>query len=397
MSDTHGDMNNQLLYVTVDDNMGDPYDLQSDESAKERNLDTNSVCLLFKCSLRRYQSFLRNMEKEELRPTHSTSSVIAKIKDEFSRLRVWGEQTCAILPQNARRSLDQQLRGNVDAKQIVIRSLRRLDNHLERGQISKHIVPRLMADDRQAIKQTDKLSSIAAIGTEGERHSSSSDESDTAHEDAAGDARLRKITISISDAIRSLYRISTLLRWSRSSGKYLKSSKSTVPSRYTLEATLDYSLISEKIRQWRHSDEGNSADEMRSQPSKEGEYQEIEDIVFFCQRLTWANLRRREQLEYWADCPDVPEPQDLSFDDAATSFSQLEDQTASNANASLSQVVEPASGISNNEEQRPTVSVQAAINYSNTQVLDPVADTSECSLCHLVLDSKTMQRRGSWK
>lgn len=54
----------------------------------------------------------------------------------FSRLRIWGEQTYAVLPRNARRSLDEQLREDEETKNIVIRTLQRLDNHIGRGQSS---------------------------------------------------------------------------------------------------------------------------------------------------------------------------------------------------------------------------------------------------------------------
>jgi hypothetical protein len=130
MSDIYNDMDKSRLYAPIDNSLERMSDADIDRRAKNGVMDTNSVCLLFESSLRRYESLLQALETRDLLSTH----LVPKVKDEIGRLRIWGEETCAVLPQNARRSLDQQLREDEDTKQIVIRSLRRLDNHIERGQ-----------------------------------------------------------------------------------------------------------------------------------------------------------------------------------------------------------------------------------------------------------------------
>ncbi|KAI4763352.1 hypothetical protein E4T52_08029 [Aureobasidium sp. EXF-3400] len=109
------------------------YNLETEESPKHKSLDTDSTCRLFKSSLRSYGTLLLALQRETLRSTHLTTSLVPELKDEFSRLRIWGEQTYAVLPRNARRSLDEQLREDEDTKQIVIRSLQRLNNHIRKG------------------------------------------------------------------------------------------------------------------------------------------------------------------------------------------------------------------------------------------------------------------------
>jgi hypothetical protein len=110
------------------------YNLQTEDSPKHKSPDTDSACQLFESSLRRYGTLLLALQRGTLQSTHLTTSLVPELKDEFSRLRIWGEQTYAVLPQNARRSLDEQLREDGETKQIVIRSLQRLNNHIGKGQ-----------------------------------------------------------------------------------------------------------------------------------------------------------------------------------------------------------------------------------------------------------------------
>jgi hypothetical protein len=101
--------------------------------AEHESPNGTSACHLFDCCLRRYGALLLVLQTDDPRLTHLAPSSFLELKDEFSRLRVWGEQTYAVLPQNARRSLDAQLREDDDTKRIVTGSLQRLNNRIERG------------------------------------------------------------------------------------------------------------------------------------------------------------------------------------------------------------------------------------------------------------------------
>lgn len=266
-----------------------------------------------------------------------------------------------------------------------------------------------MTDRHKAIDQTEKRSATAGGEKEDEEHSSSSDESDTAQEglEAAWEIRLRKIISTIFEGIRSLYRISVLLRRPRNTSKYLKSSNTTMPSHDALTVTLDYAHISEKIRQWRHltmrvkvGDEEHVVTEEEIQRRKEDEHQEIADIVFLCQRLTWANLFRRKQFNYWIDYPDVSESQERASD---TILNPLKDQNSSVIHASLSTVAKSALADNNDVGQLLTVYAKSVTGRSNTARVPDVPKRSktdpnfECPFCHIILDSKSMQTRETWK
>jgi hypothetical protein len=272
------------------------------------------------------------------------------------------------------------------------------------------ISPKPQTDCRKAIDQTEKHSSTADGDEEDGEHSSSSDESDTAQEglETAWEIRLRKIISTIFEGIRSLYRISVLLRRPRNSSKYLRSSNTTIPSYDALKVTLDYSHVMEKIRQWRHltmrvqvgGDEEHVVTEEEIQRRKENEHQGIADIVYFCQRLTWANLLRRKQFDYWVDCPDVPESQERAL---GTTANQLKGQTPLVIHASLSTVAKSALGNNNDLGQSPTVYARTVTGRSNTTRVPDVPKRSttdpsfECPFCHIILDSKPMQKREVWK
>lgn len=137
---------------------------------------------------------------------------------------------------------------------------------------------------------------------------------------------------------------------------------------------------------------------------KENEHQEIADIAFFCQRLTWANLFRRKQFDYWIDYPDVPETQTKAYD-AVSKPNQQKAKIDLAKPTSSSTVARSALGNKNNTEfgQSRTVYAKSAFGRLNTTRVPDVPKCSqkdpnfECPFCHIILDSKTMQKRDNWK
>jgi hypothetical protein len=281
-----------------------------------------------------------------------------------------------------------------------------------------------VADHRKALKQIEESSSITGVNTESEEDSSSSDESDTAQEGLETDweIRLRKIVNSISEEIRSLYRISVLLRCPRNPSKSLRSSHSTISSYAALKATADYTHISEKIRQWRDytirsklgADQRYVMTENEDQLKKNA-HREMTDIVFFCERLTWANLFRRKQFDHWFDCPDVPESQErtlntipnrLHYSDMHTSLS-TDAKTTSGKNYHIEDLLtvytNPVVGpvytnpVVGPVYSNPVVGRLDATEPPNVPRRSKTDPNFECPFCHIVLDSEMMQKRETWK
>jgi hypothetical protein len=180
----------------------------------------------------------------------------------------------------------------------------------------------------------------------------------------------------------------------------------TIPSQNALKVTLDYAHILEKIRQWRHrtvrskvsGEEEKAITVEEIQRRNEDEFHENADIMFFCLRLTWSNLFRRKQFDYWVDCPDVPESQYT-----VAQRNQPNGQISTVIDTSFSSVAKSALGNSNDLGQLHTVYAKSVVGRPNASRVPDVPRCSktdpnfECPYCHIILDSRSMQERESWK
>jgi len=134
----------------------------------------------------------------------------------------------------------------------------------------------------------------------------------------------------ITEQIRSLYNLSALLRRPTMSSKYIRSERkdqalirdldTDVIPLHEAYSTIDKRHVAEKMRQWRGPRGGadcvgaeeRAADvkqflsEQASLAGLQKECCEYEDIVWLHQRLSKANTKRREQLEYWVKHPCDP-------------------------------------------------------------------------------------------
>ncbi|KAG9958486.1 hypothetical protein KCU61_g8278, partial [Aureobasidium melanogenum] len=269
-----------------------------------------------------------------------------------------------------------------------------------------------MIDFRKAMEQTERYSSTTDVKIEDEEYSSLSDESDAAQEDldAVWELRFRRTIDSISEAIRSLYRVSVLLRRPRKFSNSLSSSNSTMHSHSPLRATLDYAHISERMRSWRRltrqpevgGDEGHLATDDKNQSRKEDEQQEIAGIAFLYQRFTWANLSRRKQIDYWTKHPDEPEIPIRSMK-AFGKTSQQKGKSIAATPTSVSVIAESALGDNTEGGQLRTVYAESAVGRSNTTRVPDVPKCSkndpyfECPFCHVILNSELMQEKKIWE
>ncbi|THZ63568.1 hypothetical protein D6C85_08891 [Aureobasidium pullulans] len=371
-----------------------PPNPDKNEQFQQRKLGRNltsaygimSISTLYRDALQKYGKLVLDFEEHAspLAPTFQAHSV--GIKDEYGRLRIWGEQTRAVLPEKARHSLDEQLRENEQTRNIILRTLRRLTNHIETVQSSRFGG----CDDF-----------------------SSSDESLSTQSSAPGPpkSRLCKAIESVFDGIRSLYRISALLKRPRNANKYLRSRNMIMPSQATLRAEEDHAHILEKMRQWRHltmrsqvgGDEERAVtlDDIISR--KLDENHELADITFLCQRLTWANKLRRSQFKYWEESPDIPETQEEDIVSRSNS-KRVETKDLSATQTSFSSVAISALAETRTEAGRlRTEHTNSVVGGSNAIRVPDIPECSktdsefECPFCHLVLSSDRMQDRRAWK
>ncbi|THX48983.1 hypothetical protein D6D11_05853, partial [Aureobasidium pullulans] len=217
---------------------------------------TKSIYSFHEKCIRNYENLLLALESENLYAKRLPAGTIVEAKDEYSRLRIWGEQTYAVLPQRARRSLDAQLRDDEETKKIITGTLKRLSDHITRDQA---------ADDAYV-------------------SSSSSDGSQPEQDNIYG-AKAEKGLAAVYGGITSLYRIAALLRRPRITNKYLKSRNRRAPINL-LVSSLDYTRITDKFDYWtEHPDVPESYrfdDTLRSQgtattPSRDESSKEVLD------------------------------------------------------------------------------------------------------------------------
>ncbi|KAK4195455.1 Tetratricopeptide repeat-domain-containing protein, partial [Triangularia verruculosa] len=269
-----------------------------------------------------FGTFLIALSVGDSRPTRLGQVNIESLLEQFGRLKIWGDQTKADLPTRARGSLDDTLRYDNELRDMVLGILLRLKALLD---ITIPIAHRKF-DECRASDQ-DSISSVSD-------ESDSEDESSCEREHRTIPKIVFYIRL-ISTQIRSLYDISALLRRPTMSSKYIRSVKKADKKSQETEnimlkrafSTYDHRHVIEKVRQWRgktkcaremdlekeapreadlEEDEASAEEVVAGQRKSAEMVEDCENILWLCQRLSEANIRRREQIEYWTGHPYDP-------------------------------------------------------------------------------------------
>lgn len=263
----------------------------------------------------------------------------------------------------------------------------------------------------------------------------------------------------ISAQIRSLYDISALLRRPTMSSKYIRSVKKVDKKPQEIEtmmlkrafSTYDHRHIIEKVRQWRGKTKCAREIGLEKEDPREAVLAEIEafgdgvavgqgksvemvedceNILWLCQRLSEANMRRREQIEYWNGHPynpeknqektadpvaHIPTPAPLVRGQGAVETKNVAEQLAVDLRPTQAMTV---SGISKHSFSTVAISeLHETQTYSrphtvytpteagqrkSTSVPNPpkVTEGSEsfmCPYCGTKLDANDMRKRNLWK
>ncbi|RSL56987.1 hypothetical protein CEP54_008523 [Fusarium duplospermum] len=280
----------------------------------------------------------------------------------------------------------------------------------------------------------------------------SADDSDTDSDSGSGSdddgqprrnrmPKIRLLVQQITDQIRSLYDLSSLLRRPRIADKYIRSvsSKSHTAASDTLPlmasfSKLDESHIVEKVLQWRGLTKSGQSlsceDETPAQERHSLATVDVDDILWYCQRLARANTRRREQLQHWADHPYVSTQDKLTSTQPSPSMikplvkgSGTKEESGSQAStlkptsfkfpqagpkSSLSKQSFSTAAVSDVHDTKTNArprTVYAPTNVGqgrSNSVPDPPKTqdgktTFQCPYCGITLESSEMQSRQSWK
>ena len=208
---------------------------------------------------------------------------LAKLSDGYGRLNVWGSDSGAL--RTGRGSLDDVLRTDDKLRSIVVDIIDDLINALKQGRFSS---PSLISELHNAMTLNTYLAILLSKRNENisQHNNSTRDDSDedslssisTISEQYSDDgiksrpkkSETQHLVSHIFGQIRSLYKMSILLRRPAVHDKYMRSVSKDANTSYFLP--WDHAHVENKFRNARQ---------------------------VFVRRLALANTRRRQQLQYW--------------------------------------------------------------------------------------------------
>ncbi|KAK3360710.1 hypothetical protein B0T25DRAFT_602509 [Lasiosphaeria hispida] len=247
---------------------------------------------------------------------------LENVLHEYGRLNIWGDQTKANLPPRARGSLDDTLRHDAKLKNLVLGILLRLNTLLEKGTeaATAKIAEATNTPDKPEGSARKPSSTATDDRDSNETDSLSGSDSDSDGEDE-DELAISYMVHLATEQIRALYDLSVLLRRPTISSKYIRSIKNANKNGPVTEIMMlrrafgsyEYNHIIEKVDQWRGQTKSSKKIDLVEEEAKEAGATEgpphlgsCEDIVWLCHRLAEANMRRREQMEYWLGHPFDP-------------------------------------------------------------------------------------------
>jgi hypothetical protein len=240
--------------------------------------------------------------------------------------------------------------------------------------------------------------------------------------------------VYISDAVNELYRVGTLIRRPRLSGRYLHSTRSTGSVWPTQK---DYQHVREKLRKWQRQPAEDNDEEIAAEnsdwhdPVATPEHLQKRDDLenrsetpefILSRRLAMANVKRRLQLRYWEAHPYSLE-QDLDakpkMASAPLPTKSMEPNPQKPAQECDGQSIKPpATAVTFSTVAKSAVVPSSSMELDavrtvyepsivgqhapSTRVPDlPTTLLSpsmfQCPYCHMMLETSVMQNRLNWK
>ncbi|KAH6842350.1 hypothetical protein B0I37DRAFT_196029 [Chaetomium sp. MPI-CAGE-AT-0009] len=338
-----------------------------------------------------------------------TPELVRKAFEEYGRLRVWGDDFRANLPDGARSSLGDRLRRQPELRSQVVDHFRSLSRQIG---LARHTLNGSPSQDnaKDNVSESDDSESSDDGSSEGDENP------------------LRNFLRGIFDQVQLLFHLGSLLRLPDLSRQYLKSKGKTQSSVGLLPE--DVSHVRETMKRWRHNEAQSVAgtdDEnlviWPDTPRRNNEDSESEALdAELIERLAFANGKRRGQLMYWREHPDktpsirrggaighaklpqTPRPERRLDDGNSASISVF-----SNDRVAESDIFGPTRPLGLLLEAA-TPSRTARTTYSETVVggshssrVPDVPDESKhaetftCPYCGLELESAAMADRMIWK
>lgn len=143
---------------------------------------------------------------ERERSEHSKSTILNSLQDELGRFKIWAGNLGVFAAGHA--SADYRLRYEPDIKDVIIRLLKRLENHLATIPSAEELHP---VEDRRC--EEDSASTYSSDSSLGISDASSQEANQELKDEPASEDSVLE---SISDTITHLYRITAIIKKPRS-------------------------------------------------------------------------------------------------------------------------------------------------------------------------------------
>ncbi|KAI0010163.1 hypothetical protein F4779DRAFT_579009 [Xylariaceae sp. FL0662B] len=379
--------------------------------------------------LNSYRRFLVQCSRN---PSISQSPGLEKCFEEYSRLKLWGDQKQASLPPSVPGSLSATIQ-DAELRQTVVDIFEQI---IESFQQLVPLIPSC-SEEFFSYEEDEELDC--------DSDDSSGDGSQTSSQDARP-PQISHILGHIFENVDELYRLGSLLGRLRLAGRYLHSTRpvSFVPSQQ------DYQHVRQKFLLWRRQQieedlEKGLVESPRPAALKEEEEeepvtpeyiskrQEEEDLSYqleyvLSRRLATANVKRRLQFRYWDAHPYRPEEgiQPIEFKTSQVNTPNKRDvsidrQSVGNDNTEFKSVQPPQTAhsfstvaktaifpdTSKIDFSRTIYAPSVVGDYNSIRVPDVptlrpssglVAQVAfDCPYCGMILDTLEMQNRLAWK
>ncbi|KFY43827.1 hypothetical protein V494_01791 [Pseudogymnoascus sp. VKM F-4513 (FW-928)] len=333
---------------------------------------------------------------------------LSKFNDEYGRFGVWGGDAGA--DRTGRGSLDDVLRNDPKTASIIAELLKNLNDDL----ITCISLARACTDPHKAQSHDgqDWLS---------DEESSASSRSDDSNFGAGSRVpsqtqRILHLLAIIVDHIQSLFQVSTLLRRPTISNKYIRSGKTTAKTESPFYLW-DLAHIIEKRRFWINQ-------QKQDMPPEKSEAEDIQHqkMAYLWKRLAAANVKRRDQLEFWQEHPDYPSkiklPGEPIYKPVATTSYPILTQQRFKKDGQRSQISKPSQGTKMSFSTVAKSDLNDNATFSGRPLTEYVPSTKGgkyvlrvppvpktigesstliCPYCSIILDRNSMLQRQLWK
>ncbi|OBT50955.1 hypothetical protein VE04_08904, partial [Pseudogymnoascus sp. 24MN13] len=217
---------------------------------------------------------------------------LSKFNDEYGRFGVWGGDSGA--DRTGRGSLDDVLRNDPRTTSIIAELLENLNDDLN----SCIALVEASADPRE----TQSHDGQDWLSDEESSVSSGSDAGETDSRVLSKTQRILHLLAIIVDHIQSLFQVSKLLRRPTISDRYVRSaSKKTATETKSPSYPWDLAHIIEKRQFWINREKWDVPAENNKPEDTQHQMRN-----YICERLATANVKRREQLDFWQTHPAQP-------------------------------------------------------------------------------------------